>query len=177
MINKIDQNILCQIQYGMFIVTSFLQEKLNGQISTAVFQVTNQPVQLATCVNKNNLTHQFIMESKVFGVSILSEEADLKFISKFGFRTGKDFNKFVNINYKKLETGSPLVLDHAVGILDLKVNQTLDVGTHTLFIGKLLAAETITDIMPMSYDYYHKVVKGKNHQNAPSFNNYGGIVQ
>jgi ferric-chelate reductase [NAD(P)H] len=169
MMNKIDPNALCQIQYGVFIVTSFADNKLNGQIATVVFQITNQPPQLITCLNKNNLTHQFVMTSKAFGVSILTEEADLKFIGKFGFRTGRDFDKFSDTNHKKLSTGSPLVLDRTSGILDLKVTQTIDVGTHTLFVGELVAAEKISDSKPMTYDYYHKVVKGKTHQNAPTF--------
>jgi ferric-chelate reductase [NAD(P)H] len=169
MMNKIDPSALCQIQYGVFIITSFADNKLNGQIATVVFQVTNQPTQLVTCLNKNNLTHQLVTASKVFGISILTEEADLKFIGKFGFRTGRDLDKFSDTNYKKLTTGSPLVLDRTSGILDLKVTQTIDVGTHTLFVGELVAAEKISDDKPMTYDYYHKVVKGKTQQNAPTF--------
>jgi ferric-chelate reductase [NAD(P)H] len=167
--NQIDPGALFQIQYGVFVVTSYSGEKINGQISTVVFQVTCQPTQVATCLHKNNLTHQFVVDSGVFGVSILSQEADLKFIGQFGFRTGRDFDKFVNIDYKKSVTGSPLVLDHATGILDLKVKQTLDVGTHTLFIGELLYTEKLNDKIPMIYDYYHKVVKGKTQKNAPTF--------
>ena len=169
MMNKIDLSAICQIQYGVFIVTSFSNDKLNGQIATVVFQVTIQPVQIATCLSKKNLTYQFVMESKAFGVSILSEEADLKFIGKFGFRTGRDFDKFTNTNYKKSVAGIPLILDHASGILDLKVNQTIDLGTHTIFVGELLSAEKVSDNKPMTYDYYHNVVKGKTHQNAPTF--------
>ncbi|EKE01201.1 MAG: flavin reductase protein [uncultured bacterium] len=167
--NKLDLGVLCQIQYGMFIVTSYFGEKINGQISTVVFQVTCQPAQVVTCLHKDNLTHQFVTTSGSFGVSILSQEADLKFIGQFGFRTGRDFDKFTNVNYKKLSTGSPLVLDHAVGLLDLKVIKYIDVGTHTLFIGELLASEKLNDKTPMTYDYYHNAVKGKTQKNAPTF--------
>ncbi len=169
MTSPIDLSTLCQIQYGIFIISSFSGSKINGQIATVAFQVTNQPAQIAICLNKNNLTHQFVMDSKTFGISILSEEADLKLIGKFGFRCGRDCDKFIDTNYKKSITGSPLVLDHAAGILDLKVNQALDLGTHTLFIGEVLTAEKISAKKPMTYDYYHKVVKGKTHQNAPTF--------
>ena len=169
---EIDLGTLCQIQYGLFIVTSFLDvgevKKANGQISTVAFQITCQPTQIAVCLHKNNLTHEFIVASKVFGISILSQETSLKFIGQFGFRTGRDFDKFVNVKYKDLITGSPLVLDNAVGILDLVVKQTLDVGTHTLFVGEVLGAEKLNNKTPMTYDYYHNVVKGKTHKNAPT---------
>jgi len=69
----------------------------------------------------------------------------------------------------KAAAGIPLILDHASGILDLKVNQTIDLGTHTIFVGELLSAEKVSDNKPMTYDYYHNVVKGKTHQNAPTF--------
>ena len=169
MTNTIDTSSLHQIQYGIFIITSVTDTKINGQIATVAFQVTSKPAQIATCLNKNTLTHQFVMESKVFGISIITEEADLKFIGKFGFRSGRDIDKFIDTNYKKSITGSPLVLDHVSAIFDLKVNQIIDVGTHTLFIGEILASEKISEKKPITYDYYHKVVKGKTPQNAPTF--------
>jgi ferric-chelate reductase [NAD(P)H] len=169
MTNIIDLDTLFQIQYGVFIISSFAGDKINGQIATVTFQVTNQPIQIVTCLNKNNLTHQFVTGSKAFSVSILSEEADLIFIGKFGFRSGRDIDKFVDTNYKKSITGSPLILDHVSGTMDLKVIQAIDIGTHTLFIGELLAAEKVNAKNPMTYDYYHKVVKGRTHQNAPTF--------
>ncbi len=167
--NSIDLNALNKIQYGVFIVSSFFEDRLNAQIATVVFQVTCAPVQIVTCICKENLTHQFISSSKSFGVSILSQNADLKFIGRFGFRSGRDLDKFAGINYQQITTGSPLVLDNSVGILDLKVVSQVDVGTHTLFVGELVAASVLNDTQPLSYDYYHRVIKGKTHQNAPTF--------
>jgi ferric-chelate reductase [NAD(P)H] len=161
--------VLNQIQYGVFIVSSLLDDKINGQLATVVFQVTNEPIQIATCLNKSNFTHECVMESKAFGVSILSQAASLKFIGGFGFHTGRNFDKFANINYKRLVTGAPLVLENVIGILDLKVTKALDIDTHTLFIGELLAAEKISHELPLTYDYYHNVLKGSNHQHAPTF--------
>lgn len=165
----INIDVLSQIQYGVFVVTTGSQEKLNGQIATVVFQVTIEPIQIVTCLHKSNLTHQFILDSKKFGISILSQQVDLKFIGIFGFHTGRNFDKFAGINYKKAVTGTPLILDYAVGVLDLQLQQTIDVGTHTLFVGKVIAAEKINDKIPITYAYYHDVIKGKTHKNAPTF--------
>jgi ferric-chelate reductase [NAD(P)H] len=169
MTSTIDINVLSQIHYGVFIITSCCQTKINGQIATVAFQITSKPAQVITCINKENLTHELILANKVFGVSILTEDADLKFIGKFGFCSGRMSDKFCNINYKTLSTGTPLVIDHTAGIMDLKVNQAIDVGTHTLFVGELVASEKLCDKQPMTYDYYHKVIKGKTHKNAPTF--------
>ena len=132
---------LNQIQYGVFIVSARLDEKINAQIATVVFQATSDPIQIVTCLHKDNFTHELIMKSKKFGISILSEKADLKFIGRFGFRCGRDFNKCEGINYKTINTDCPLITENASSILDLEVTKTLDVGTHTLFVGKLLCAE------------------------------------
>ena len=169
MTNRINFQALSQIQYGIFIISSFSDEKINAQIATVAFQVTSEPIQIVTCLNKNNLTHDFVMNSKSFGISILSQDADLKFIGRFGFRCGRDFDKCDGIKHKKLTTGSPLILEHTSSVLDLKVTQTVDIGTHTLFVGELLAAEKLNDDAPLTYDYYHNVIKGKTHKNAPSF--------
>lgn len=170
MTQNMNTEALCQIQYGVFIVTSFNDEKINGQIATVVFQVTSDPIQIATCICKKNLTHEFITKTKSFGVSILSQEADLKFIGKFGFRCGRDFDKFIDTNYKTENTGAPLVTDNSTGILDVRVKQALDIGTHTLFVGELLFSEKLNDKTPLTYDHYHNFIKGKTHENAPTFN-------
>ena len=120
---NINIETLYQIPYGVFIVTSHSDKKINGQIATVVFQITAEPIQIATCLCKKNLTHEFATETNSFGISILSQEADLKFIGKFGFRCGREFDKFAETNYKKSITGSPLVTDNAVGILDLEVKK------------------------------------------------------
>ena len=162
-------DVLSQIQYGVFVVTSCAQEKITGQIATVVFQITIEPIQIVTCLHKSNFTHQLILESKKFGVSILSQQVDLKFIGRFGFHTGRNFDKFAGVNYKETPTGTPLVLDYAVGVLDLQLQKTVDVGTHTLFVGRVITAEMISDKLPITYAYYHDVIKGKTHKNAPTF--------
>lgn len=166
---KMDNKILHKISYGMFVITSKLGDKINGQIANTCFQVSSEPPLIAIALNKNNLTHKFVDEGNVFAVSILSEEATFKFIGIFGFRTGKDFNKFEGINYKIGLTGSPIVLDYALGYIETKVVKKLDVGTHTIFVGEVLEGEILNDKKPMTYDFYHNVIKGKSPKTAPTY--------
>ena len=102
-----DPNVLHNISYGMFIISSNKDKALNGQIANTVFQITNEPITIAISINKKNLTHEYISASQRFGVSILSEEATLEFIGKFGFKTGRSEDKFKDVNFKLLGSGNP----------------------------------------------------------------------
>ena len=78
---------LYKISYGIYIVSSHRNGKPNAQIANTVFQVSSSPIMIAVCLNKENLTHEFVKESKVFSVSILEKDTPMKFIGKFGFRS------------------------------------------------------------------------------------------
>lgn len=160
---------LWKISYGLYIVSSKKDDKFNGQIANTVFQVTTEPKQIAVCLNKQNLTHEFIQESRVFAVSILSVEAPMKFIGNFGFKSGRELDKFKGVNYKIGITGVPIVLENTIGYLEAKVIGNLDLGTHTIFIGSVIDAEIIKDEEPMTYEYYHKVKGGISPKTAPTY--------
>ncbi len=102
-----NQKTFYKISYGLYVVSSRRGDKLNGQIANTVFQVTSEPPTIAVSINKQNLTHKFIEESKVFAVSILSKEAPMQFIGHFGFKSGRDIDKFKNIDYKVGVSGAP----------------------------------------------------------------------
>jgi len=164
-----DPNVLHNLSYGMYIVSSNKLERLNGQIANTVFQITNEPVTIAISINKNNLTHEFIETSRQFAVSVLSEEAPLTFIGKFGFKTGKTEDKFKDVNFKKLPSGCPVVLDYSICYVEAKVAGKFDCGTHTVFLGQMTASEMVKPGKPMTYEYYHLVKKGTTPRRAPTF--------
>jgi len=163
-----DIKTLYQLSYGMYVVTSVKEGKLNGQIANTVFQITSEPPTVAVSINKKNLTHEFIRHSRVFAVSILSQDTPLSFIGNFGFKSGREGDKFKGINYKTGKTGAPVVLDNALGYLELKVTGELDAGTHTIFVGELVEAETLKSGEPMTYAYYHVVKRGTAPKAAPT---------
>lgn len=163
-------NALRNIGYGMYIVSSCKDGKCNGQIANTVFQITSDPVLIGISINKQNLTHSYIESSKTFSLSILSTEADFKFIGGFGFKSGKDVDKFENVNMKMSEKGTPIVLDNTCSWMECKVVDSVDCGSHTLFLGELQDCEVLNEkAEPMTYDYYHKVIKGKSPKTAPTY--------
>lgn len=164
-----DFKALHKISYGMYVISSIKKEKLNGQIANTVFQVTSEPQTIAVSINKMNLTHEFIEESRVFTVSVLSKETPLRFIGHFGFKSGKEIDKFKDINHKLGVTGAPVVLEHSVAYMEIEVINIIDNGTHTIFIGKIIGAEVMTDDEPMTYAYYHEIKGGKSPKTAPTY--------
>ncbi len=160
---------LYKISYGMYIVSSKKENNINGQIANTVFQVTSTPPTLAVSINKENLTHAFIRESKIFTVSILSQTTPMTLIGNFGFKSGHNIDKFKDINYKSGITGAPIVLESVIGYLEAEVINMLDVGTHTIFVGNIIEAESISDGIPMTYAYYHQIKGGKAPPTAPTY--------
>ena len=150
-------------------VASEKQGKPNAQIANTVIQVTSEPPAIAMCINKQNLTHEFITQSKVFTASILSQDTPLSFIGHFGFKSGREIDKFKDVNYKLGETGAPIVLDNSLAYLEARVINQVDVGTHTIFIGELVGADVLREGEPMTYVYYHQVKRGTTPKTAPSY--------
>jgi flavin reductase (DIM6/NTAB) family NADH-FMN oxidoreductase RutF/rubredoxin len=159
---------LSDISYGVFIIGSRKNGKLNGQIANTVFQVSADPPIVAVSINKKNLTHEFIEASKVFTVSILSAKTPLKFIGLFGFKCGRDIDKLKEAKYKMDVTRAPIVLDYAIGYLEAELIKSVDVGTHTVFFGKVVAAEHISDEPPLTYQLYHEEKHGLEPETAPT---------
>jgi len=165
----VDPNVLHNISYGMFIVSSSKNKALNGQIANTVFQITSTPVTIAISINNKNLTYEYIKESGMFGVSILSEEAPLPFIGKFGFKSGRNEDKFKDVNFRILSSGCPIVTDYSIAYIEADVINCFDCVTHTLFLGKMKDSAMLTEGKPMTYEYYHQVKRGFTPPSAPTF--------
>ena len=160
---------LHKISYGLYVICSKNGEKMNGQIANALFQVTAEPATIAVSINKQNLTHEYIEKSNFFTVSILSENTPMGFIGNFGFKSGRDIDKFKDVEYKLGKDKVPLVLDNALACIEAKVINKIDVGTHTIFIGRVKDADILSEDKPMTYEYYHKVKGGVSPKTAPTY--------
>ena len=164
-----DLKVLRSLSYGMYVVASHMDDKINAQIANTVFQITSEPPTIAISINKENLTHEFIESSKEFSVSILSENVPIKMIGQFGFKSGRDIDKFEGINFKYFKTKAPVIIDSCLGYIEAKVVNSMDMGSHTLFIGEIINADKLSDEKPMTYAYYHEVKRGKSPKTAPTY--------
>jgi rubredoxin/flavin reductase (DIM6/NTAB) family NADH-FMN oxidoreductase RutF len=160
---------LYSLTYGLFIVSSANNGKINGQVANTIIQVCSEPQVIQAVINRNNLTHEYISASKAFSASILSQETPLNFIGGFGFKSGRDTDKFSGINYRPGQTGAPIVLDNSLAYLEARVIDQKEVYTHTIFIGQLVDADVIKEGEPITYAYYQQVKRGTTPKSAPSY--------
>jgi flavin reductase (DIM6/NTAB) family NADH-FMN oxidoreductase RutF len=159
-----------KITYGLFVVSTKSNNKLYGYISNTVFQVTAEPAKFAITCSKNNYTSGMIAESGIFAFSVLQKETRPDIIGTFGYRTGKDLDKFEKFNFITGKTGSPILMDDTVAWFECRVEQTLDAGSHLLFIGTVIDGDVIDPLAePLTYTYYREVKKGKAPKNAPTY--------
>ena len=166
----INSQALFKVSYGIYIVCSGNKEKGNGFIANTVFQVASEPVKFAVCCNKNNYTSELIQKTGAFSASVLEINTQPQLFSIFGYKSGRDIDKMGGFNVKYGQTGTPIVLDSGVAFLEFKLVDTIDVGTHYMFIGDLLNAEVIDDSKePITYQYYRQVKHAISPKIAPTY--------
>ncbi len=164
-----DKRVLRKLTYGLYIVSSEWEGRLNGQVVNTVFQITSSPPQVAVSLNKENLTCEIVLKKKGFTVVVLEKETPLKYIGRFGFRSGRDFNKFEDIEYRTLPSGNPVPLPHALAYFEAEVEESLDLGSHILFVARVKDGAVLKEGEPLTYDYYHKVKGGFTAEKAPTY--------
>ena len=160
---------LTKLSYVMYILTSMDNDRPVGCTINTSTQITATPTTIMISVNRNNYTNECIKKYGKFALSILSEKSDSTLIGGFGFRSSRDNNKFENVDYE-IKDGLP-VIKAANAYLICKVIDSLEVHTHTIFIGELIDADIFdNEVSSMTYDYYYNVIKGTTPSNASTAN-------
>lgn len=162
-----NDKVMSAISYGMFVLTARQGEKDNGCIINTVLQVTTQPNRIVFTVNKDHLTHDMVRDSGLFTLSILSEEASLEVYQRFGFRSGRDGDKFAGAaGVQRGKNGLMLVTQGANGWLSGRVISAQDLGSHTLFLADVEDGDVLSQAPSATYDYYQQHVKPKEQESA-----------
>ncbi len=165
-----DMTALFDLSYGVYVVGAKDGERPVGCLANAAMQITAEPMTMAVSLNKQNYTEDAVRKCGYFTLTILSEEVSSDTIGKFGFQSSNDINKFEDIAWKKVgEKGLPVVDDKSCAWILCKIIKEVDVLTHTIFIGEIVDMDKMDKEKPMTYDYYHKVKKGKTSEKAPTF--------
>ena len=155
------------LSYGVYVVSAMDGDRPTGCTANSAMQITSAPATLAVSVNHDNYTNGCIAKSGVFSVSVLGEQCDPAVIGNFGFSSGRDRDKYASVAHVIVE-GAP-VLKNCCAYMVCRVVDKLETATHTVFLGEVIAAEQPATDAPMTYAYYHSVVKGKSPKNAPTF--------
>ena len=159
--NKNDLSALFKIGYGLYVVTSNDGKKDNGLIVNTVSQVTSTPNRIAVTINKDNYSHHVIKQTGKMNLNCLSVDAPFSVFENFGFRSGRNADKFESITPLRSDNGLAFLPRYINSFMSLKVEQYVDLDTHGMFICSITEARVISDAETMTYTYYQKNVKPK----------------
>ena len=159
--NKNDLSALFNIGYGLYVITSNDGKKDNGLIVNTVTQVTNTPNRLAVTINKDNYSHHIIKQTGKMNINCLSVDAPFAVFEQFGFKSGRNVDKFENCEPLRSDNGLVFLPRYINSFMSLQVEQYVDLDTHGMFICAITEARVLSDRETMTYTYYQNNVKPK----------------
>ena len=163
-----NRKALQKLSYGVYLVTTAQNGKSYGCVANSAMQITSSPAQIAVSINHDNATHDQIAQSGKFALAILATDTDPALIGGFGYRSSRDADKFAGVPSAEHD-GMP-VPDAAMAWITCRVVKIMTAGTHTIFLGEVTDCElNRADGIPMTYLYYHTVIKGSSPKNAPTY--------
>lgn len=166
----LDITALFELSYGIYIITAHSGEHHGGCLVNTVFQVTAEPVRIAVSVSKQNETYELIEKSRTLAVNVMGESAESGLLGRFGYRSGREFDKFAGVNFTCDENGDAVLKEPGViARLSCRVCGSVDVDTHTIFLCEVTDAQKLKDETPMTYNYFRDVKKLKASKHAPTY--------
>lgn len=157
-----NQNAMFRFGYGLYVLTARQDGFDNGCIINTAIQITSSPNRILIAVNKNNKTHDMIMEDKRFNLSMIAENASFELFKHFGFQSGSNVNKFADFSdCERSGNGLLYITGQTNAYVSGNVINTIDTGTHTLFIADVADAEILSEVPTATYTYYQENIKPK----------------
>lgn len=166
----IDRKAFRALSSGLYLITAKAGESRCGCVVNTLVQVASEPATLAVSLNKQNATTDAIRESGRFAATVLAQTAPMELIGTFGFHTSADIDKFEACEHLTDSTEVPYVTEHGLARFSVAVTETIDVGSHYLFVGVVEEAEVLDAGDPLTYAYYHAVKGGKTPPKAATYN-------
>lgn len=132
----LDIKALFHIQCGLYVAAVGTPEKTNGCVTNTLMQQSHVPVRLSVTIEKSHLTHDMILRKRTVGISALCSGVSPEIVKRFGFQSGRDVDKFAGFAGYELDgNGDPLLTaPHASATFSMQVYDTVDFGTHTMFL-------------------------------------------
>ena len=156
-----DKKVTRNFSYGLFVLTARDGEKDNGCIINTAIQAASDPLRVAIAVNKANYTHDMILKTGAFNLSFLSEESKFATYQNFGFQSGRDAEKLEGIPFSRAENGIAYLTEEVNAYLSGQVVQTIDLGSHTMFLADVTGGEVLSKVPSVTYAYYFDNIKPK----------------
>ncbi len=169
-----DPKVTRSFSYGLFVLTAREGDKDNGCIINTAIQAASEPLRVTIAVNKANYTHDMILRTGEFNLSFLTEKSKFATFQNFGFRSGRDAEKLEQISFRRAANGIAYLTEEVNAYLSGRVVQTVDLGSHTLFIAEVTGGEVLSRVPSVTYSYYFANIKPKP-QVAPEAEKKGWV--
>lgn len=167
----IDRKAFRTLSSGLYVISSVAKDgRFCGCVVNTLLQVASEPAQLLVSLNKQNATTSAVAGCERFCAGVLSQDATKELIGTFGFKSSKDVDKFAEFEHTVDGSGLPRLTQDVLAIFEVSVDSMIDVGTHIVFIGTVQTAEVTGEGTPLTYDYYHRVMRGKTPAKAATYN-------
>lgn len=154
-----DNRAMYRLSYGLFVLTAREGDKDNGCIINTAVQVTTEPNCITIAVNKKNYTHDMIVRTGVFNVSVLTEKSSFDTFRHWGFQSGADVDKTKEITFSRADNGVIYLTKETNAVISARVVSTVDLGTHTLFLADVTDTKVLGDDPSATYAYYQSNIK------------------
>ena len=161
---EMNTKAMYKLSYGLFVCTAVQGDKINGSIVNTAIQVASEPNRISVAINKANYTHDMVKATGQGNISVISQDATFDLFKHFGFQSGRDVDKFADYpatNYQIAENGIPYITAGTNAYFSLNVEQTVDLGSHTLFICEPVAMGVLSNAASATYEYYQSNIKPK----------------
>ena len=158
-VTQMDNKALFNLPYGVFMLATSADDVENGCITNTCIQVANDPTRIAIAVINANYTCELIKKSGIFTITLLDETCTFETIEHFGMQSGRDVDKMGNMTLPRDENGIPYLGWQSASVISAKVAESIDLGSHTLFIAEVTDAKVLSDNAPLTYEYYRNNIK------------------
>ena len=165
---EMDKRIFRDINYGMYFISSIIDNKKVGCVINTLCQITSNNPIISISLNKDNCTSDVIKEKRMFAVSIMSVDTKKDVIGRFGYYSSRDIDKFEGINYEMI-SDIPVVLEDVCGYLICEVIDIVDCDSHDIIVARVIETKKVSNVDGMSYKYYQDNLKGSSPKNAPTY--------
>lgn len=161
---EMNTKAMYKLSYGLFVCTAVRDGRANGCIINTAIQVASEPNRISVAINKANFTHDMVKETGACNISVISQDASFELFKHFGFQSGRDVDKFADYpkgNYQQADNGISYIVAGTNAYFSLKVKETVDLGSHTLFICEPTFMTVLSDVPSVTYEYYQNNIKPK----------------
>jgi ferric-chelate reductase [NAD(P)H] len=146
------KTIMAGKDYELNIVTSTDGSTINGLIVAWITQASIEPPLMAVCLGLNKFTRELVDQSGVLAINILARD-QAEMVAGFGYRSGREIDKFEGVRYRRGVTGSP-ILENASAYLECRVTESLDAGDHRLYLTEVVDCDVISAKPRLGYQWF-----------------------